>query len=338
MSAHSDFPTHWCECHIEDLFWTAEEKAQHQCQEFGNAEYHQCLRAWYMEKIPGMQALLMEEIEAQLHYNANKHTKKSDPRARYYPARERLYRARRAVEEALDQYFSKHFVSLKEQFQLQVLKEGQAKKPPSPEVLAAARSQNPETFADWLRDEIQLYTEFVAEPWRQQSCFLPGVLSLQVGQERLHFLRTLQELQRTQGVGAAYLKYLEEDEIGMTGPMKLAAQFETEIVALDRPTRSGKDGYEVAWSHSKRPVLLDPVRDAALIARQKTDYLSRPRKSQVTLADWIETQQPTTAEPPKKKPGRPKGAKNKPKGRPINVDVAAWQAEADRKYPHLKAS
>lgn len=338
MSAHSDFPTHWCESHIEDLFWTAEEKAQHQCHEFGNAEFHQRLRAWYVEKIPGMQALLMEETEAQLHYNANKHTKKSDPRGRYYPARERLYRARRAVEEALDQHFSKHFVSLKEQFQLQVWKENQAKKPPSPEELAAARSQNPETFPDWLREEIQLYTDFVAEPWRQQSCFLPGALSLQVGQERLHFLRTLQELQRTQGVGAAYLHYLEKDEIGMTGPMKLAAQFESEIVVLDRPTLSGKDGYEVAWPHSKRPVLLDPIRDAELIARQKTDYLSRPQQRQMTLADWIDSRQPTTAEPPKRKPGRPKGAKNKPKPRPINEDVAAWQAEADKKYPHLKAS
>jgi hypothetical protein len=165
-----------------------------------------------------------------------------------------------------------------------------------------------------------------------------GTLFLSVGKDRLDFLLKLQELQRTHGVEAAYMQYLEEDEMGMTGPMKLAAQFETELVALDRPTLSGKDAYEVGWSHSKRPVLLDPVHDAELIARQKMEYLSRAQTPQVTLADWIESRQQTTAEPLKKKPGRPKGAKNKPKPRSVNPDVAAWQAEADKKYPHLEAS
>lgn len=335
MSAPSDFPTRWCESHIDDMFWTAQEKVEHQRNEFGNAPFHQRLRALYMEKIPGIQDLLTEEIEAQLHYNANKHTKKSDPRGRYYPARERLYRARWAVAEAIGKYHFAKLVDLKEQLQLEICKERDARRPPSQEEVARARSLDRATFSEWLKDEIQLYTEFLAEPWRQKGFNMPGALSEAVGAERLQYLKQLHTLADREGMDAAFHHYVEEE-----GHTKLEVQYDATLVELDGETASGADGYYDYFAHSRRPQLYDPVKDAGQIASNKARYTPPPRRSKFDVAPWLEAGREKSVEPeqPKRPSGRPKGAKNKRKPRPVNPEVAAWQAEADKKYPHLKAS
>ena len=95
VNTKSDYSTYWCPSHIKYMF-EKEDKDLVIPPIFGKA-YHQELQVEYMKAIPGYTDAFTEEIEAQLHYNENKNTKKSNPKG-FYAARERLYAAREAVD------------------------------------------------------------------------------------------------------------------------------------------------------------------------------------------------------------------------------------------------
>jgi hypothetical protein len=340
---------------IEDWFWTRAQRERYEEEVRGthlggpdtsSLHYRQRLRALYIQKIPGYAEKLIEEYEAQLYYNEHKNKKKSDP-AKFYDARDRLFDARHAVNamthrcytginqiDAMADSIIKDNDWIASEFYLEARKEWEAQRPPSHEEVATAQSLARESFPDWLTQEIRLYEAFLAEPWRQQYFGAPFLqLSKEVASERLRYLKGLQNTADTDGMDAAYTRHVDED-----GYLQLRTQWDSEFTKLDHETVSGKDGYWSHMPHSPRPQLLDPVTDAELIAKNKARYAAQPPRPKVGLAEWLESGQRTEHQPPKRPPGRPKGAKNKPKPRPVNPDVAAWQAEADEKYPHLKAS
>lgn len=289
----SDFPTHHTDSHIEDMFWIDEERAEaHRLwgPDTTSAKYHQRLRSLYIEHIPEYAEAITEEIEAQLHYNDNKSKKKSDPKT-YYAARERLYQARHAVNHLTHTFYTSErtwgFANkmwdsafsdndpIKAALDRQLLEEWQATHPSAAEQ-AKRRSQNKETFADWLREERTLYETALAEPWR---VFLASASSEEVYRKRVEYLMSLQQTLDHEGLEAAFTRHttvIEEDagdldkDTGALTAEVLEPIYTDEFVAIGRPTASGKNGYRETSSSNLRPVLLDSVKDAEKIKRRRS--------------------------------------------------------------------
>lgn len=290
----SDFPTTHTDSHIEDMFWSEEERSEAQSfsgPDYHSEKYHQRLRSLYIERIPGYAEAINEEIEAQLHYNDNKNKKKSDPKT-FYAARERLYQARHTVNHLTHKFYTSEremgFVNamyahaafidndpIRRALDRQIEEEWKEAHP-SETVQAKRRSQNKETFPDWLREERQLYETTLAEPWRVSSLFASPE---EVYRKRLEYLDSLQETLNHQGLDVAFARHntvaekdtedLDEDTGALTAEV-LERTYTDEFVALDRPTASGKDGYCETGPNGHRPVLLDPVKDAKHIERRKS--------------------------------------------------------------------
>ena len=287
----SDFPTIHTDSHIEDMFWTDKERAEVQSQwgpDLTSAKYHQRLRCLYIEHIPGYAEAITEEIEAQLHYNDNKNKKKSDPQT-FYAARERLYKARHAVNHLTHRFYTsdrtlgfvnsmwdRAFVDndpIKAALDRQIRDEWESAHP-SEAQQAKRRSQNKETFAGWLEEERKLYATALADPWRVHSLFASPE---EVYRKRLEYLDSLQETLDQKGLDAAFIRHTKVAAVDTetTEDEELTAEvLETscsdEFVTLAHKTTSGKTGY---WDHSPtnfRPQLLDPVKDAKEIERRKT--------------------------------------------------------------------
>lgn len=306
MKKDSDFPTHHTDSHIEDMFWTDEERAEAESQwgpDFYSAKYHQRLRSLYIEHIPGYAKALHEEIEAQLHYNANKNKKKSDPVA-YYTARERLYRARHAMNRLTKQYYTSEpswgFANsmfdraslnndpIKAKLDKEI-REAWSAAHPTDAALAKRRSENKETLVAWLKEEIELYQTAIAEPWRVCSGYSS---SETVYRNRLKYLEGLQATLDQDGLEAAFTRhttpYKMDEEVDPTADgyeevltsSVLEVGCDDEFVSFDRPTASGSTGY---WSHSPtnfRPRLIDPT-DTKTIEKAKLAYYESKRRDRL---------------------------------------------------------
>lgn len=303
----SDFPTIHTASHIEDMFWTEEERAEAQSRwgpDLYSEKYHQRLRSLYIQHIPGYAEAITEEIEAQLHYNENRHTKKSHPKERYYPARERLYKARHAVNHLTHKFYTSDrtlgYVNamydraayidndpIKTALNRQIEEEWREAHP-SEATQAKRRSQNKETFEDWLREERQLYETALAEPWLVSSLFASPE---EVYRKRLEYLESLQETLDQKGLDEAFTRHntiievdtdIEEEDTEVLTAQVLETSCTDEFVSLAHKTASGKTGY---WEHSTtnfRPLLLDPVKDTKEIERRKQSYNEMKQVAQHT--------------------------------------------------------
>lgn len=266
------------------------------------------VRVKMIEHIPGYAAALHEEIEAQLHYNQHKHEKKSNPSV-FYTAKERLFTARWAVKAFHDDGLT--FGQLTRMVNEELKQEALSKfAPPA------------EAFKDWLIAEVQLYYTALKHPSRVFCLCSPNA---EVYRKRYALLAQALRVCLTEGADAAYTLWKVE----------LGDHFD-EIYGQDTGTfqeiegrRGEKSGYWIPGESAMRPIL---VNDPATI-KQNEEAIDREsvREARANRFDYeVET---PVVEAPKKLRGRPKGVKNKPKRptRPVSPDVAAWQAEADRK-------